>query len=129
MPTFKFDKLVRDKIVDHQIASGAKPAYHVLDAAAHKRELVRKITEEAEEILGAPADAVAEEIADVQQALDDLKALYGVNDADVAAAQKAKNDKNGAFKKGLYVDAVTVDEADKWVSYYRDNADRYPEIE
>lgn len=128
MPTFKFDKLVRDKIVDHQIASGATPRYRVLDAVEHKRELVHKITEEAEEIIGASPAEVAEEIADVQQALDDLKKLYGVSDEDVAAAQKAKNDKNGAFEKGLYVDAVTVAETDKWVSYYRDNADRYPEI-
>jgi hypothetical protein len=29
MPRFKFSKLVRDKIVDHQIASGANPVYWV----------------------------------------------------------------------------------------------------
>jgi len=128
MPTFKFDKLVRDKIIEHQINSGAKPAYHLLGAEDHKRELVQKIMEEAAEISGAPAGEVAEEIADVQQALDDLKALYGLSDEDVRVAQAAKNAKNGAFAKGIYVDAVTVSEGDKWIAYYRDNADRYPEI-
>jgi len=128
MATFTFAKLVRDKIVDHQIASGARPAYRSLDPEAHKRELVQKIMEEAQEITGAPAGKEAEEIADVQQALDDLKNLYGLSDEDVRAAQVAKNEKNGAFAKGIYVDSVTVDEGDKWIPYYRENSDRYPEI-
>jgi hypothetical protein len=68
------------------------------------------------------------EIADVQQALDDLKEQYGLTSEDVAKAQVAKNKKNGAFKKGLYVDYVEVDNDSKWATYYRNNADRYPEI-
>lgn len=128
MPKFKFDKLVRDKIVDHQIASGAKPKYHRLSPVEHKRELVNKIIEEANEITQAGQDEVAAEIADVQQAIDDLKELYGLKDEDVAEAQDSKNKKNGAFKKGLYVDYVEVEEGDQWIAYYHKNADRYPEI-
>lgn len=68
------------------------------------------------------------EIADVQQALDDLKQKYGLTDKDVTRAQKIKRDKNGAFRKGIYVDYVEVGVANKWTEYYRKNADRYPEI-
>jgi predicted house-cleaning noncanonical NTP pyrophosphatase (MazG superfamily) len=128
MPTFKFSKLVRDKIVDHQIASGAQPNYRELNNAEHKQALVDKIIEEAREITDAPAEEIAAEIADVQQAIDDLKEKYGLTDADITAAQDTKNGKNGAFKKGLYVDTVTVPEGDKWIDYYRKNADRYPEV-
>ncbi len=128
MPTFKFSKLVRDKIVDHQLASGAQPQYHVLSDADHKQALVAKIIEEAAEITAAPAEEIAAEIADVQQAIDDLKEKYGLTDDDIKTAQAAKNDKNGAFKKGLYIDTVTVPEGDKWIDYYRKNADRYPEV-
>jgi predicted house-cleaning noncanonical NTP pyrophosphatase (MazG superfamily) len=128
MPTFKFSKLVRDKIVEQQIASGAKPSYRQLSAAEHKQELVRKIVEEAQEIAQAGPEEVASEIADVQQALDDLKEKYGLTDEDIAKAGRVKNDKNGAFKQGLFVDYVAVDESNKWVAYYRKNADRYPEI-
>ena len=128
MLKFQFKKLVRDKIVDHQIASGAKPTYYILDRDGHKRELVNKVIEEAREIIQAEPDDVAAEIADVQQAIDDLKELYQVNDTAVAKAQVVKNEKNDAFKKGLYIDYVEVDENDKWVAYYRKNADRYPEI-
>jgi predicted house-cleaning noncanonical NTP pyrophosphatase (MazG superfamily) len=128
MPKFKFNKLVRDKIVENQIASGAKPHYHVLSNEQHKIELVNKIIEETQEITKANRKDVAAEIADVQQAIDDLKEKFGLTDTDIAKAQKAKNKKNGPFKKGIYVDYVEINESDKWVKYYRQNADRYPEI-
>src|SRR5579883_2407794 len=104
MPKFRFAKLVRDNIVDNQIANGARPTYHQLDAAEHKRLLVEKIVEEAREIAAAPADELASEIADVQQALDDLREMYGLPPEHVTAAQAAKRQKNGAFKRGIYID-------------------------
>jgi predicted house-cleaning noncanonical NTP pyrophosphatase (MazG superfamily) len=127
MPRFKFAKLVRDKIVDHQLASGARPVYRHLNKNEHKRELINKIIEEAEEIAGANPDEIAAEIADVQQAIDDLKETYDLTSEDIKKAQVVKNNKNGAFKKGLYVDSVEV--ASEWAKYYRDNAERYPEID
>lgn len=128
MPTFKFSKLVRDKIVDDQIASGAKPVYRQLDEEAHKQELIKKLAEEAQEIAGAPADELVGEIADVKQVLEDLCELYGVPMAEVAVVQSRKRDKSGAFRRGLYVEQITVNEDNKWTAYYRANADRYPEI-
>jgi predicted house-cleaning noncanonical NTP pyrophosphatase (MazG superfamily) len=128
MPKFTFAKLVRDKIVEQQLASGAKPTYRQLDAEEHKQELIKKIIEEAKEVVDASPADIAAELADVQQALDDLKELCGASDEAVAQAQTAKNEKAGAFKKGLYIESVEVDEHDKWAAYYRKNADRYPEI-
>jgi len=121
MPKFIFAKLVRDKIVDHQIASGAKPVYRRLSAAEH--------IEEAKEITQASPGEIVAEVADVQQAVDDLMELYGLTGKDVAQAQATKNDKNGAFKKGLFVDYVELDENDEWAAYYRQHADRYPEVD
>lgn len=129
MPKFKVDKLVRDKIVDNQLASGATPQYRVLDDDEHKTALIHKVIEEAKELLeAAPADIVSE-LADVQQALDDLAEKHGLTHADVAQAAQAKNDKNGAFKKGHYIESVDLPEDDIWVEYYRRNAERYPEID
>ena len=129
MPKFKFAKLVRDKIVEHQLASGALPVYRQLPPDEHKRELINKIIEEAQEIILAKPEEIAMEIADVQQALDDLKQKYGLTSEDIAKAQIAKNEKNGAFTKGLFVDYVKVDSDSQWAAYYRDNAERYPEID
>lgn len=88
---FKFSKLVRDKIVDIQIASGAKANFRQLNSDEHKHELVKKIVEEAQEIIKANPEEIA-------------------------------------FKKGLYVDYIEMDENHPWFGYYRKNADRYPEI-
>lgn len=128
MLKFTFSKLVRDKVVEQQIAAGSKPHFRQLNVDEHKQELVKKIIEEAKEITQAASNEVAAEIADVQQAIDDLKELYGLTSEDTSLAQDAKNEKNGAFKKGLYVDYVEVRDDDQWVDYYRENADRYPEM-
>jgi predicted house-cleaning noncanonical NTP pyrophosphatase (MazG superfamily) len=129
MPKFKFSKLVRDRIVEHQIASGASPVYRQLSGEEYVKELIHKIVEETQEIAEAAPEEIASEIADVQQALDDLKERCGLTNSDIAKAQKIKNEKNGAFKKGLYVDYVESPEDNKWTEYYRKNADRYPEID
>jgi predicted house-cleaning noncanonical NTP pyrophosphatase (MazG superfamily) len=129
MPKFKFAKLIRDKIVDNQIASGAKPHYRKLDLDEHRRELIRKIKEEAAEITDASPDKIAEEIADVRQAIDDLAGTYSITSRDIAEAQKLKAEKAGAFKLGIYEEYVEVEEGDPWIEYYRKNSERYPEIE
>jgi predicted house-cleaning noncanonical NTP pyrophosphatase (MazG superfamily) len=128
MPKFKFSKLVRDKVVDHQLASGAKLSFRQLNAEEHKKELINKVIEEAGEITHAAPHEVAAEIADVQQAIDDLKELYALKNEDISRAQDAKNKKKGAFKKGFYVDYVELKDGDEWIGYFRKNADRYPEI-
>lgn len=128
MPKFKFHKLVRDKIADSQLASGARPKFHILTDREHKRELVKKIIEEAQEITQAPDDEVALEIADVQQALDDLRDKFGLTAADISKAQAAKDAKSGAFKKGIFIEYVEVDEDYSWIDHFRKNPDRYPEM-
>jgi predicted house-cleaning noncanonical NTP pyrophosphatase (MazG superfamily) len=129
MPRFAFRKLVRDKIVEQQqLASGGRPLYRTLRPDEHAQALIEKILEEAREISQAAPGELAAELADVQQALDDLRDRYGLTAAEVAAAQAAKAAKAGGFSLGLYVEHVEVDADDSWVAYYRANADRYPEI-
>ena len=64
----------------------------------------------------------------MQQALDDLVERYGLTKKDIINAQKAKLNKNGAFKKEVFIDYVEIDESNKWVEYYKKNSERYPEI-
>ncbi len=128
MPVFKFGKLVRDKIVDDQIAEGSRPVFHYLSPDEHVKALVQKIIEEAQEISSAPPAEFASEIADVQQALDDLRELLEVTNEQIVQVRKRKSDKFGDFKKGIFIESVEIDENNKWVAHYRKNADRYPEI-
>lgn len=129
MPIFRFAKLVRDRIITHQIASGAKPTYRLLNDGEHKKALVDKIIEETSEIYTADNADIVAEIADVQQAIDDLKRKCGLTSKEIATAQALKNSRNGTFSKGIFIDHVEIDENDPWVAYYRKHSDRYPEIE
>lgn len=128
MPTFKISKLVRDKIVAQQIEGGSRPIYRRLDLAAHKYELINKLVEEAYEIGHARPDEIVSEIADLQQVLDDLRELYSLTADEVAAAQTRKTQKYGAFRNGIYIESVELDEHNEWVGYYRKNANRYTEM-
>ncbi len=128
MRKFTFKKLVRDKIVDLQISSGAKPHYIKLSDEEHKQQLIKKLLEETNEIANASPNNIVSEIADVQQVIDDLRQKYRITKKEVVQAQKFKRNKNGAFKKGLYVEFIEVPENHAWLDYYLNNPDRYPEI-
>jgi len=128
MPKFKFNKLVRDKIVDLQIASGAQPKYHKLSPARHKRELVNKIIEEAGEITNAKQAEVVGEIADVQQAIDDLITRFGLTKQDIAKPKTPKTPKTDRFKKVFSWKTSKWNKNNDWVKYYRQNAGPLSEI-
>lgn len=128
MPRFKFNKLVRDKIVEHQLKAGAKPKFHQLNKQEHKNQLVFKLIEEAKEVLEAEDKDIVAEIADVMQALDDLIEQHSLTITDIKNAQALKKQKHGAFKKGIYVEYIDIEEDDPFTDYYRSNPERYPEI-
>jgi predicted house-cleaning noncanonical NTP pyrophosphatase (MazG superfamily) len=128
MAKFRLNKLVRDNIVDYQLARGQRPTYHVLNREEHLKALALKIAEEAAELAEAPKEKLASEIADVEQALDDLKTLSNIAPADIKKAKAEKAKKNGAFKKGLFIETLEVPENDSWNDYYRSEPDRFPEV-
>lgn len=128
MPRFTFNKLVRDKIVSQQIASGAKPSYRRLDAQEHALALIAKLHEETDELAAASPENLAEEIADIQQVLDDLCRLHGIPQATMADIQAKKLHAKGGFADGVFIESVESGEDDRWTSYYRSHPERYPEL-
>ena len=128
MPTFRFDKLVRDRIVELQQTDGYESKYRKLNRDEHIAELIKKLSEEVSELEGASPDKLAAELADVQQVLDDLAALLGVAKEEISAAQEKRLRKAGGFSEGLYVETLTMSDDAEWLEYYRENADRYPEV-
>jgi predicted house-cleaning noncanonical NTP pyrophosphatase (MazG superfamily) len=128
MPKFKLNKLVRDKIVEDQIAAGGKPTYRLLTDEEHKQALVTKIIEETKELSKASEAAIADEIADVLQVVHDLIDKHGLSNSDIITAMEIKRDKKGSFKKGVFVESLELEENNPWVAYYRSEPDRFPEI-
>lgn len=128
MPQYKFDRLVRDNIVKAIQASGGTAKYKVLDKNELKLALVEKVIEEAKEIAAAKDDDLASEIADVQQAIDDLIQLCGKTEHQIKQAKNRKSEKAGDFKKGYYVYYADVNDDNVWVEYYENNPNKYPKI-
>jgi predicted house-cleaning noncanonical NTP pyrophosphatase (MazG superfamily) len=119
MPRFRFNKLVRDKILEKQKSTGIAVKYHSLKDEHHKKQLINKIIEESKEVIEALPEDVAGEIADVQQAVDDLIWKYGLTKQQIKVEQTKKRKQNGSFKKGIYIHYTDVPDNHEWLSYYR----------
>lgn len=130
MRKFKFGKLVRDKIVDHIIFVGNKPKWEVLSDKKYLIELKNKILEEAEEVPKSKGKKhLLEELVDVQEVIDNTLSFLKISKTEFNKLKQEKNKKRGSFKKRHYVDYVTTsDKVTKWVRYYLDHSDKYPEI-
>ena len=127
MPTFHLNKLVRDKIIQHQIDEGETVDFEKLSKEDLITALIHKLGEESTEIQD--SDNPTAELADVQQVIDDLAQLLNVTPEAIRKKQAEKFAKNGGFLKGQFVRSVTCAEDDKWTAYYRQEPDRFPETE
>ncbi|MBP9751770.1 MAG: nucleoside triphosphate pyrophosphohydrolase [Candidatus Moranbacteria bacterium] len=90
----KYDKLVRDRIIEIIEAKGEVAKWHVADDAEYRMKLRRKLLEEVEEFLAAES---VEEMADVFEVIDALLTLKGWKREDVLKAQQEKRLKRGGF--------------------------------
>ena len=128
MPKFRLNKLVRDKLRDEYTALNQKASYRQLTTAEHGEALKSKIVEEVNEIsLDASSEAIASELADVQQVLKDLMDAYGILAEDVEALRKRKFDKKGGFAEATFVETLELESSDEWVEYYRKDPERFKE--
>lgn len=129
MPTFKLNKLVRDKLIAEYGKDGQLVKCRKLAVNEHKKELIRKIIEETTEIdVNETPDKLISEIADIQQSLDDFMAICGIGQKQVLAKKQEKYDKKGGFKGGNFVDTIKLSDDDQWVNYYRKKPNIFPEI-
>lgn len=130
MPTFRYDKLVRDNIWRWHEEAGHTVSGKTLAGKALRDALCEKLHEEADEVNGALSkDELTEEIADVRQILDDLCAEEGITEEAVLDAQARKRAKKGGFLEGRYIATVSMfDEDDEWAVYCRKDPAKYPEL-
>jgi len=125
---FKFSKLVRDKIVEDIISNGGKPKWKTLSNKEYIHELKKKLVEETLELLNAEGSEIPEELADVQEIIDNLLAALVITKNKFTEIQKKKNHKRGSFKKRQYIDTVEVEDSAEVVKFYLDHPDKYPEV-
>lgn len=131
MPRFYLEKLVRDKIVPNCETddSVVHVSFRVLDGTELRREQVRKVIEEAEEV---PLDdsnrqELLGEIADLQAIVNALRESAGFSGAEIDEAVSRKEGSKGGFDNRHYVDYVDLADDSPWIDVFRDQPHKYRE--
>ena len=129
MPKFIFNRLVRDKLPADYERLGQKAVYKTLSKQELLEAVRAKIIEELNEVpLGGSIEDFQKELADTQQAIDDLVTLKGASVDEIQAIKLSKLEKKGGFTGGHFVETLELSDADEWVAYYRQEPERHKEI-
>ncbi len=100
----KYNKLIRDKILEIIRAAGERPYWRILNGKEYLREIKKKILEEVKELIGAKdKKGIIDEIVDIQELTDALISETGLTKSEIKKQQKIKNKKRGGFKKRLFL--------------------------
>lgn len=102
---YKYNKLVRDKIPQNIETLGKKCNYYVLNEEEYKKELDKKLLEEANEFI---ADHSTEEMADLMEVVKAIKNAHKLTTEEIEKVQLEKKSKKGGFEEKLYL--VEVEE-------------------
>ena len=97
----KYNKLVRDKIIDIIESDGRKAKYKILDNEGFKEELNKKLQEEVKEYL---EENCVEELADIVEVVYGILESMNVSIGEFEKVRKDKQEKRGAFHKRIYLE-------------------------
>ncbi len=131
MVRFYLQKLVRDKVVkkcldDEEVLH---TEYRILDKQEFRRELLRKVHEEADEIpLGDNRrDESLKELADLQEVVDALRQDFGFSIEQVQEEMARKKQDNGGFDNRHYIEYNDFIDDSRWVEILRAQPGKYRE--
>ena len=131
MVRFYLQKLVRDRVVPNCLDDPEvlHTEYRELDSQEFRRELVRKIHEETEEIpLGDDQqDEALKELADLQEVVDALRQDFGFSIEQVQEEMARKKQKKGGFDNRHYIEYNDLVDDSKWVEIFRAQPEKYRE--
>ena len=100
------NKLIRDKIPEIIERTGEKYKVRTLDNEEYKKELLKKIVEEAKEVLGADGDKkeLTKEIGDVLEVIDHLVGAFDLNKDEIEKIKQERKGSRGGFDKKLFLE-------------------------
>ena len=97
----KYDKLIRDKILDILDTSNVKHKSHIADGEEYWDKLVLKLSEEVKEFLEEPCIKELSDIQEVVNAIADFK--FGGAE-ELEKIRKERADKRGGFSKRIILE-------------------------
>ena len=127
--SFRFNKLVRDKIPDIIGKKSINLFDRILEPQEYIKELKVKLLEEAQEVASATSAAdIIQELADVIEVVHALASAYGIKYDQIENQRIEKKEANGGFEKRIYGSYVEMDANNKNIEYYIKRSEKYPEI-
>lgn len=126
---YAYNKLVRDKTEERMRAENCVTYGYQLDNTAYIAELIKKLHEEAHEVVTAPAEKKAVELGDLLEVVHALSAAYNISMDHVEIERKKTFEQRGGFAQRYYVTYADVPESSNCYNYLLANKDRYPEID
>jgi predicted house-cleaning noncanonical NTP pyrophosphatase (MazG superfamily) len=104
-----YNKLIRDNIPEIIEMDNKSCVISVLPDDQFKKELMKKLVEEANELSFAlNKEELINELADIQEILDNVRRITEISQEEVIAYQNTKAKKNGTFDKKLFL--ISVDD-------------------
>lgn len=97
----RYDKLIRDKIIEIIEAKGGQAKWHVATEEEYRAKLKEKLLEEVKEFNEAEN---VEEMADVFEVITAWLAYKGWAIEEIIATQKEKREKRGGFEKRIVLE-------------------------
>ncbi len=102
-----YKKLVRDGVIDAIIRNGESPEYEVLSGPKLGRGLMRKVLEEARELVKGKTHAeILAESADLVELIRAILKFHGLTLKQLEKVRKKKLKDKGGFKKGIFLKSV-----------------------
>lgn len=99
-----YNKLVRDNIPQIIENNNEKAITTILDDSEYRKELLKKLREECEEVINAKnKDEVLEELADVYEVLFSIAKLENIDMCDITQMADKKRNAKGGFDKRIFL--------------------------
>lgn len=97
----EYNKLVRDRIPEIIRQSGNQCEVAIMSEVELTQALREKLIEEAQEAAGANPQDLVSELADLQEVIDAILAVYGIEHEAVVTEQQRKRSERGGFERRL----------------------------
>lgn len=105
---FKYNKLVRDGIIESIQEKGHDATYRVLNEEEYSKELDKKLLEEVNEFIEAHNE---EEMADLMEVIEAIIRQRGMSLGEIQKIKEDKKQRRGGFEDRIFL--VSVEEKDK----------------
>ncbi len=128
MRSFLLNKLIRDKVLTSMQELGQKITYRTLTRDEFRRELAKKLLEEANE-LDVEDSKAPKELADLLEVIERLGQELGKDFDELRKIQLQLREERGAFDKRIYVERLDLKDDDPWVKYYLKEPARFKEVQ